>query len=122
MSVRVIKLAGVALVGSLLVACAEPGPKPPVYAWGGYEDQIYNMYASPGEATPEAQVDQLSAGLEEAESAGLQAGPGVYAHLGYMQYLTGNTNAARDAFERERALYPESATFIDGMLNRLGEG
>lgn len=122
MAHRILKLASVALAGSILVACAEPGPKAPVYAWGGYEDHIYNMYASPGEATPEAQIDQLSAGLEEAESAGLRAGPGVYAHLGYMQYLTGNTNAARDAFERERSLYPESATFIDGMLNRLGEG
>jgi hypothetical protein len=122
MYARILKLAGVALAGSLLAACADPGPKPPAYGWGGYEDHVYNMYAQPGEATPEAQIDQLTSGLEEAESAGQQAGPGVYAHLGYMQYLTGNLNAARDAFERERSLYPESATFIDGMLNRLGEG
>ncbi|MDH3665222.1 MAG: DUF4810 domain-containing protein [Alphaproteobacteria bacterium] len=116
------KLATLALAGSLLAACADPGPKPPAYGWGGYEDLIYDMYAKPGEATPEVQIEQLSAGIEEAESAGLQAGPGVYAHLGYMQYLTGNVGAARDALERERSLYPESTTFIDGLLKQLEQG
>ena len=110
------------LAGGLLTACAEPGPKPPSYGWANYEDLIYAMYAEPGEATPEAQIDQLSRGLEEAESAGRQAGPGVYAHLGYMQYLTGNIDAARGAFERERSLYPESTAFVDGLLKQLGEG
>ena len=111
-----------ALAGVLLTACVEPGPRPPAYGWAGYEDLIYAMYAEPGEATPEAQVDRLSTGIEEAESAGLQAGPGVYAHLGYMQYLTGNIDAARGAFERERSLYPESAAFVDGLLKQLGKG
>ena len=111
-----------ALAGGLLTACAEPGPRPPAYGWADSEDLIYAMYAEPGEATPEAQIDQLSAGIEEAESAGLQAGPGLYAHLGYMQYLTGNIDAARGAFERERALYPESAVFVDGFLQQLGQG
>jgi len=56
MSHRILKLASVALAGSILVACAELGPKAPVYAWGGYEDHIYNMYASPGEAMRIAKV------------------------------------------------------------------
>jgi len=121
MAFRGLGLAGLVLMGGILVGCAEPGPRPPAYGWAGYEDLIYDMYAKPGEATPEAQISQLSAGLEKAESAGLQAGPGVYAHLGYMQYLTGNVDAARDAFERERTLYPESAHFLDGLLKQLGE-
>jgi len=115
-------LLGLALAAGLLSACAEPGPRPPAYGWANYEGLIYSMYAEPGEATPEAQIGQLSAGIEEAESAGLQAGPGVYAHLGYMQYLTGNFDAARDAFERERSLYPESTAFMDGLLKQFGEG
>lgn len=115
-------LLGLALAAGLLTACAEPGPRPPAYGWANYEDLIYDMYAEPGEATPEAQIDQLSAGVEQAESAGRQAGPGVYAHLGYMQYLTGNIDAARGAFERERSLYPESTAFMDGLLKQLGEG
>jgi len=119
---RRLGLAGLVLMGGLLAGCAEPGPKPPVYAWGGYEDLIYDMYAKPGDATPEAQIEQISASLEAGESSGRQAGPGVYAHLGYMQYLTGNVDAARAAFERERALYPESSTFIDGLLKPLDEG
>jgi hypothetical protein len=80
------------------------------------------MYAKPGEATPESQITQLSAQVQEAQSAGEQMGPGVHAHLGYMQYLTGNVGAARAEFEQERALYPESAHFIEGLTKRLGGG
>lgn len=122
MAFRMVKFGALALIGGLLAACAEPGPKPPAYAWGNYEGLIYDMYAKPGEATPEAQISQLSAGIEEAESAGYQAGPGVYAHLGYMQYLTGNIGAARDALEQERSLYPESTVFVDGLLKQLEQG
>lgn len=123
MAVRgLLSLATLVLVGSLLVGCAEPGPKPPAYAWGNYEGLLYDMYAKPGEATPEAQIEQLSASLEQGENAGRRAGPGVYAHLGYMQYLTGNLDAARSAFQRERALYPESSVFMDGLLKQLEQG
>jgi hypothetical protein len=119
---RFLALAGLALAGALLSACAEPGPRPPAYAWGGYEDLIYAMYAKPGEATPEVQIERLSASLQEGESKDLKAGPGVYAHLGYMQYLTGNVDAARDAFEREKGLYPESTAFMDRLLTQLEQG
>ncbi|NJO37422.1 MAG: DUF4810 domain-containing protein [Rhizobiales bacterium] len=122
MARMLLNLAALALCGGLLTACADPGPKPPAYAWGGYEDLIYAMYAKPGEATPEVQIERMSAGLQQGESAGYQAGPGVYAHLGYMQYLTGNVDAARDAFEREKVLYPESSAFMDRLLTQLGEG
>lgn len=110
------------VLGGLLSACAEPGPKPPVYGWTGYEEMIYAMYAKPGEATPEVQVERISAGIEQSESGGYQAGPGLYAHLGYMQYLTGNLDGAREAFGRERTLYPESAAFIDRLLTQLEQG
>ncbi len=122
MTYRTLHPVNLALAGGLLVGCADPGPKPPAYSWGNYESLIYDMYAKPGEATPEAQIDQLSASLQASESSGTQAGPGVHAHLGYMQYLTGNVDAARDAFEQEKALYPESTAFIDGLLKQLGEG
>jgi hypothetical protein len=119
---RHFRIAGLALLCGFAAACADPGPRPPAYAWGGYEDLIYAMYAKPGEATPEVQIERISASLQEGESKGFKAGPGVYAHLGYMQYLTGNVDAARNAFEREKALYPESATFMDRLLAQLGQG
>lgn len=117
-------LAALAIIAGLTSGCAggNSGPKAPDYGWGGYEGLVYAMYANPGEATPEAQIDQLSGQVEEAKSAGLQMGPGVHAHLGYMQYLTGNIDAARIEFEQERALYPESAHFIEGLTKQLGGG
>jgi hypothetical protein len=45
--------------------------------------------------------------------------PGVHAHLGYMYYLQGNTGAAYQEFMTERELFPESATFVNGIQQRL---
>lgn len=104
-----------------LVAGCSSGPTPPTldYSWGEYDDLVYAMYAKPGEATPAVQISKLSAQIEKTKSRGEPVPPGVHAHLGYMQYISGNLDAARAEFEQERASYPESAVFIDGIMRRL---
>ena len=111
------------IAAGLLSAC-DPGPKKPTlnYHWGVYEGLIYDMYANPGEATPVVQIEKLAAQIERTKSRGEPVPPGVHAHLGYMQYLSGNTDVALIEFEEERAAYPESATFIDGIIRRLEKG
>lgn len=108
------------IVAALLSGC-DPGPKKPTlnYQWGAYEGLIYAMYANPGEATPTVQIEKLAAQIEQTKSRGEPVPPGVHAHLGYMQYLSGNVDAALIEFDEERAAYPESATFIDGITRRL---
>ena len=104
-----------------LVAACDPGPKKPTlnYDYGVYDDLVYDMYANPGEATPEVQIERLAAEIEQTRSRGRPVPPGVHAHLGYMHYLTGNTDAALIEFEAEQAAYPESTTFIEGITGRL---
>jgi hypothetical protein len=116
MSRRHAALAAVAMAALLGAGCAG---KPPLYRWGVYEELVYEMYAKPGKADPATQVARLSEDVTRTESEGKRVPPGVHAHLGYMYFLTGNVHAAYEEFVTEREKFPESAIFIDGMLQRL---
>lgn len=91
---------------------------PNLYYWGSYERLLYDMYNKPGAATAELQIDELSTDIERAENSGQKMAPGVHAHLGLMYAAVGNMPAAEAAFSNEKRLYPESATLLDGMLQR----
>ena len=101
----------------ILSACAQS--KPPLYRWGAYENLLYDMYARPGKAEPGVQIARLTEDIERTHAEGKRVPPGVHAHLGYMYYTQGNETAALEEFATERELFPESATFIDGMESRL---
>ena len=111
-------LAAATIAAVLSSSCAQ---KPLIYRWGVYEDLVYEMYAKPGKADPGTQVAKLSEDVARTEAEGKRVPPGVHAHLGYMYYLQGSTDAAYQEFVTERELFPESATFVDGILRRLGK-
>ena len=100
----------------LLPACAH---QPSLYSWGSYEYLVYATYAKPGDADPGRQVATLSQEIAAIESSDRQVPPGVYAHLGYQYFLLGNVTAGLEAFAAEKALYPESKHFIEGMEKRF---
>ena len=107
-------------VGGLLGSgCAQD---PEIYRWGVYDDVVYDMYARPGAADPYTQIVKLSEDLARTHAEGRRVPPGVHAHLGYMYYLSGDAAAAVQEFEAERELFPESTTFVDGILQRLRRG
>lgn len=99
----------------LLCGCVSNGDQ---YYWGQYEALIYKQYHRPGEATPEVQIQQLLQDIQRAESLGKPIAPGVFAHLGYMYAAQGKTDLAIEALLQEKALYPDSARFVDGMISR----
>lgn len=106
----------VALVGLVLTGCASPKS---TFYWGDYEELVYEMYMEPGNADSTTQIAKLTADIEKAEAEHAVIAPGVHAHLGYMYALEGNVAAAKSEFTIEKTLFPESATLIDGMLQRL---
>ncbi len=109
-------LATAMLAMLLATGCAQ---KPTIYRWGEYEQLVYEMYTKPGSAEPETQVVRLSEDVTRTEAEGKRVPPGVHAHLGYMDYLAGNTEAAYREFSTEREFFPELATFIDRILRSL---
>lgn len=58
------------------------------------------------------------AGGEILRAQDLTPGPGVHAHLGLLYSHAGRDEAALREFNTEKALYPESAPFLDGLLAR----
>ncbi|OZG72931.1 DUF4810 domain-containing protein [Hahella sp. CCB-MM4] len=111
--------ASAVIVLLLLSGCAT---QKPLYYWGDYEPVIYDMYNNPGEADTSAQIEKLTATIQRAQSQDMQVPPGLYAHLGMIYAEDGSPELAVEALNEEKALYPESATFIDGMLERARKG
>ena len=113
------RLAALAAAASILasgVGCAQPAS---IYRWGVYENLIYQMYANPGEADPSTQIAQLTADIARTHAEGQRVPPGVHAHLGFLYYTQGQVDLAYEEFSTERELFPESTTFIDGLLARM---
>jgi hypothetical protein len=100
----------------LITGCAS---QKTLYYWGNYEDLVYQMYVKPGSADPATQVAKLTEDIGKAKAEGRMVPPGVHAHLGYMHFLQGDALAAAQELNTEKTLFPESAKFVDGLLDRL---
>lgn len=99
----------VAIAAMGLSACAS-GPK---YNWGNYQESLHDYYSDP--AGGPAYVADLD-GILAAEGKGKKVPPGIYAEAGYMALSKGDTQRAIDLFTREKATWPESATFMEKAI------
>jgi hypothetical protein len=99
----------------LLAGCASNKNQ---YYWGEYEDLVYKNHHIPGDVSPSVQIETLLADIDKAEASGKRVAPGVYAHLGFMYAADGNKELALQSLIKEKELFPESATFIDGIIQR----
>ncbi len=110
-------LAAISFFSAITVGCAETQP---LYRWGIYEDLMYQSYQNSGASDPITDAARLAEDVERTSVEGLAVPPGVHAHLGYLYAAQGNLGLARTHFDRELELYPESKTFIEGVLSRMG--
>lgn len=90
------------------------------YRWGRYEDSVYLVTRQPDGFDLQAEIDSLEQDLAETKDAQRPVPPGLHAHLGYLHSVAGNPAAAGAHFADEKSLYPESATFMDHLLARIG--
>ena len=102
----------------LLSACSD-GPKP-LYNYGDYSDSYYGAKKNMTEESTLELQKSIEASIQNAsESSSGRVPPGMYANLGYMQLKSGKTQEAIANFEKEKALYPESAHFMDRMIKKV---
>jgi hypothetical protein len=102
-----------AACASFLSGCAST--REPLYRWESYEKQVYAHLR--GESR-EAQIEAMERDAEEINANGKIAPPGFYAHLGLLHAETGHDDRAIACFEKEKARFPESAAFMDFLLNK----
>lgn len=100
----------------LLAGCQAPKT---LYYWGNYEAITYLSYVKPEKATLQIQMEKLQEDVRQAAKAHLPVNPGLHAQLGYLYAQLGQLDSAREEFELEKSLFPESAPFIDQMLQRI---
>jgi len=93
--------------------------KPLIYEWGSYEQQVYAMYSDPGKVPVEEQIENLERDYQVARSVDKPVPPGYHAHLGYLYYQSGKADPARQSFETEKKLFPESAHYMDFLISRI---
>ncbi|WP_082779426.1 DUF4810 domain-containing protein [Acetobacter cerevisiae] len=111
-------LAGLGLLGCL-AACSNGSKTPPLYSWQDFPTQQY-LYLK-GQTDPQAQIIVLEKDVQKAQAKGLALPPGFHAHLGMLYATTGRTDLAQQEFSQEKTLFPESATYMDFLLNNLGQ-
>jgi len=99
-----------------LTACAAPPPKP-LYQWNGYQARLYEYFKNSG-ANAGEQITVLEAQLQRNDAARLASPPGLHGHLALLYSKVGNDAGARQHLEAERALFPESAAYVDFLLKR----
>lgn len=101
----------------LLTGCA--GGQKPLYNWDSYQTVVYQRYQTDG-SDPQAQIDALKKSIEISRAKSLGVPPGLHAHLGMLYGETGALDLAVAEFTEEKALYPESAEFMDFLMKNKG--
>jgi hypothetical protein len=90
-----------------------------MYYWGLYEDSIYNMYVEPGKTSNRDEIRRLEAQIHRTIGSGQLVPPGLHAHLAYLYVTQGDYTTAMIHFQAEKAKFPESTHFIDGVIERM---
>ncbi len=108
-----------ALPGLAILAALTGCGSPTIYRWGGYETSIRALYADAGQKSLARQMSALAREVEAARHGGRNLPPGVRAHLGYICYLNGYPEAAAEYLHAEREAFPESARFVEVVLERI---
>lgn len=104
----VLLAAGLALAG-----CAEKT----LYRWDEYQPQVADHFKG---GSPDAEIAVLEAGVQRAQATPGGTGtlpPGYRAQLGYLYGFTGKTDQMVQQFAAEKAAFPESAAYMDFLLN-----
>ena len=100
------------LATALLAGCAQQ-PKS-LYYWEGYQQQVYQRFENT--TGTEEQIAALEASAQKARAADRTLPPGFHAHLGMLYAEIGKPDQVRQQFETEKALFPESAQYMDCLL------
>lgn len=99
----------------LLAGCATHAPQT-LYSWGNYQDTVYQYYTH--ETGTQEQIAALQKVIEASRASHKPVPPGLHAQLAMLYSNNGNAELAMSEFNTEKALYPESASYIDFLTTK----
>ncbi len=89
------------------------------YYWGNYEAMLYQQFKDSNGIDFSEHVRAFEDLVIKAENDERPVAPGIYAHLGYLYSLQGQLDLAKQALIKEKLLFPEATTYIDGLLANI---
>ncbi|WP_085676479.1 MULTISPECIES: DUF4810 domain-containing protein [unclassified Pseudomonas] len=107
--------AGLVLGGLLLAGCS--GPKT-LYQWESYQPQVYGYLKGDSK---EEQVIALERDLEKIKAKNGAVPPGYHAQLGLLYSSLGKDDQMIQQFRTEKALFPESAAYMDFLMSNASK-
>ncbi|MBF8755176.1 DUF4810 domain-containing protein [Pseudomonas guariconensis] len=112
------RCAGAALLlgCTLLAGCS--GQKP-MYQWESYQPQVYEYFK--GESSKEEQAIALERDLEKIKAKNGSVPPGYHAQLGLLYAGLGKDDQMIQQLRTEKALFPESAAYMDFLMNNASK-
>lgn len=108
-----------AMATAVLAVLAGCATQQTLYYWGDYQAQVYEYLNEPGSGDGAKQIETLEAGVQQATSLNQALPPGYHAQLGMLYYAQGDIDRAVEHLTLEKNKYPESTTFIDGLLSKI---
>ena len=113
----------VAAVALTSVGCASDDR---TYYWSSYQHDFYESIPRHVKDDPEKESKPFQATLkriiEKSDASGRKTPPGLLAEYGYFLLQRGDTESAIQYFEREAREWPESAGFMQHMIERARTG
>ncbi|MDF9754399.1 hypothetical protein ACVWY1_004890 [Pseudomonas sp. TE6288] len=109
-------VAGLLLGSVLLTGCNSPKT---LYQWESYQPQVYGYLK--GDAKEE-QVTALERDLEKIKAKNGAVPPGYHAQLGLLYSSLGKDDQMIQQFRTEKALFPESAAYMDFLMSNASKG
>ncbi|MEW9901313.1 DUF4810 domain-containing protein [Pseudomonas putida] len=102
---------------TLLAGCS--GQKP-LYQWESYQPQVHEYFK--GETSKEEQAIALERDLEKIKAKNGAVPPGYHAQLGLLYSSLGKDDQMIQQLRTEKALFPESAPYMDFLINNASKG
>lgn len=118
---QVIKLQLFAVVAVAVATLSGCETTRPLYHYGSYQDNLYTHFKNE-DASVNREIAALEKTIAESSARNLQVGPGLHAHLGFLYIESGQVDTGIAYLHKEKALYPESARFIDFLLKNAKAG
>jgi hypothetical protein len=105
----------VAVACALLTGCASKTAS--LYQWDGYQPQVYEYFKN--EKGASEQITALETARDKINAKDKSLPPGFRAHLGMLYATVGKGPEARQQLTEEKERFPESAIYMDFLLNKL---
>ncbi|HCC55206.1 MAG TPA: DUF4810 domain-containing protein [Desulfobulbaceae bacterium] len=99
-------------------ACAGCVPTT-LYNWGNYSNTLYHFRKDANDDTRDKHMAELEAIITGSTEHNKRVPPGVFCELGYMHAKKGNKNKAMELFALEKTTYPESAHFVNRLMESI---